>query len=859
MLELTEWIAGSRFPDRPWLMVGKGPTFDRRGEFDLAAYNVVGLNHVIDRIDVDVAHIIDVNVVADCAARLRDGAEWLLMPRIPHVHSRHGTRMLEDWFDELPVLRELDERGRLVWYNAITGTPVAGSPVIDVGNFSSEAVLRILGRMGVRTVRSLGIDGGRTYAGAFRELEASTLLENGAAGYDVQFAVLERICAEYDIDYRPLVEPLRIFVGTDTSQIVAYRVLEYSIRKAASIPVEVTPMFGVDMPVPRDAANRSRTGFSFSRFKIPELCGYRGRGVYMDADMLVFGDVAELASLEFGDQTVLLTDPQHPASMWDEHVNTYIGPAKAAVMVLDCDRLDWKVDDVVAGLDAGRYTYAELMTDICVVPPEQVEARVPPEWNDLEHYDPETTRLIHFTVVPVQPWKNDDNPLTDLWMAWYQEAVAAGAVPPGEVEELIRTGSVKPGLRPALRDAPARQTFMTGASLDLVTAKERVAELERRLDAMERSTSWRVGQAVTRMAQAPARLVRRGSGADAVGGGEPAEAAPVHVAVETLAGCPVCGAADQRPWSVCHDRLHGLDDQDFLYVRCGDCGLRYLAVRPTEQDASRLYPTDDASYLLSASVADPESAAAAPPADAPPSAAARASRKARTLVDRALPDRLPTLLAEVYTPRQPGVLVDYGCGGPAFLDQARADGWTTTIGVDMNPEVVASVVAAGHRGVVVSEVETAIDDGSVAVFRLNHVFEHLYDPVDVLARLRRKLAAGGVVHLAVPNGDSVWAAVFREDWCNSDPRHIVQYGPAQLRRVAAEAGFTQVEVVHEVITRGIALSWGYRRERRGSLSHDGVAALADDRRLGAVLALPARISASLGRGDRFHAVLRADD
>jgi predicted SAM-dependent methyltransferase len=273
-------------------------------------------------------------------------------------------------------------------------------------------------------------------------------------------------------------------------------------------------------------------------------------------------------------------------------------------------------------------------------------------------------------------------------------------------------------------------------------------------------------------------------------------------------------------------------------------------VRPTAADAGKLYPSDYAPYVAAA--ASNSSASSSATASAGPGRSARRVTKA---FERVAPDMLPGLLDEVYHPRPPGVLVDYGCGGPAFLERARARGWETTIGVDMNVDVVDAVAAAGHRGVPASEVDRAIDDGSVAVFRLNHVFEHLYDPVEVLVQLRAKLAPSGFVHLAVPNGDSVWASLFREDWFNADPRHLVLYGPDQLRVVAERAGFTRVEIVHEVITRDIARSWGYVRERRGRLSHDRVGALGADRRLAAALDLPARLSASVGRGDRFHAVL----
>lgn len=330
----------------------------------------------------------------------------------------------------------------------------------------------------------------------------------------------------------------------------------------------------------------------------------------------------------------------------------------------------------------------------------------------------------------------------------------------------------------------------------------------------------------------------------------PSERGSVHVEVERVDSCPVCGSPERRQWSSCRDRLHQLDDQEFTYSRCRSCGLVYLSVRPTEHDAGLLYPDDYAPYVASAGA---RPAAASAPVE---HQRGRVVRSLGKVVDRALPDRLPAALHAVYTPTPPGVIVDYGCGGPAFVDGARARGWQTTIGVDMNPGVVERVSAAGHRGVLAADFGAAVSDASVAVVRVNHVFEHLYDPVEVLMTIRSKVAPGGTVHLAVPNGKSVWAALFRVDWYNSDPRHLVQYAPEHLHRVAERAGFSHVQIVHEVITRDIARSWGYVRERRGSLDHAEVEALASDRRLHAWLDYPARISASLGRGDRFHALLR---
>ncbi|MCC6669519.1 MAG: glycosyl transferase [Planctomycetes bacterium] len=255
-------------------------------------------------------------------------------------------------------------------------------------------------------------------------------------------------------------EPMRVFVGTDESQMVATKVLEYSIRRHASAPVEVVPMRDLPIPVPADPANRPRTGFSLFRFVIPELAGYRGRALYLDADMHVFTDIAELWRIPFGEDLVLCTCQPEPPPAWRHHA--FFRPGRQfSVMLLDCDRLDWDIAKIVANLDAGAFTYPQLLFEMCVVPDGRVGDRIPREWNCLEHYDLGRTKLLHYTVVPTQPWKNDQNPLRYVWEREFEDAVAAGAVP----EELVQEGVAKGHLKRSLLDAFLRRPRTQSASL----------------------------------------------------------------------------------------------------------------------------------------------------------------------------------------------------------------------------------------------------------------------------------------------------------------------------------------------------------------------------------------------------------
>ena len=86
---------------------------------------------------------------------------------------------------------------------------------------------------------------------------------------------------------------MRVFIGVDSRQPVAAAVLNYSIQRNASKPVAVTNLHLPQLPITR----RGLTEFTYSRFLAPYLSNYEGVSVFMDADMLVEGDVWELEKL----------------------------------------------------------------------------------------------------------------------------------------------------------------------------------------------------------------------------------------------------------------------------------------------------------------------------------------------------------------------------------------------------------------------------------------------------------------------------------------------------------------------------------------------------------------------------------
>ncbi len=245
----------------------------------------------------------------------------------------------------------------------------------------------------------------------------------------------------------PLVDAdrLRIFVGMNEFQVVPFRVLEYSIRKASTVPVEISPMMDLPKP-PQQRSERSLfERFAFHRLMIPALTGYEGRALYFDAESLVLGDVAELATLPFDDHSILCTPDNDP----DPVIATASGCGSdvPTALLIDCDRLRGQFDDLACSLEDDECDYDDLLEALCNVVPTEVAETVPGEWNHTQRYEPGQTKLLRFGSGPDKPWINDRHPFTAVWTACFEEAVSCGAVAPLEIDAAVRLGCLKPSLQ----------------------------------------------------------------------------------------------------------------------------------------------------------------------------------------------------------------------------------------------------------------------------------------------------------------------------------------------------------------------------------------------------------------------------
>lgn len=179
-------------------VIGKGETYSKVQTTNLSEYQTIGLNHVAEMIPVDFAHCIDLDVLSTPFVQ---NCKYAILPYHPHINFKVSPRTLSELIHENDFLQELDNSGKLLWYNCSTwkGFPQNPSfPVIDAKFFSSEAVFNIVARLGIKEIYSLGIDGGNNYAEVFKHL---TPLQNGRNSFDDQFPRLKKVCKEFQLDW----------------------------------------------------------------------------------------------------------------------------------------------------------------------------------------------------------------------------------------------------------------------------------------------------------------------------------------------------------------------------------------------------------------------------------------------------------------------------------------------------------------------------------------------------------------------------------------------------------------------------------------------------------------------------------
>lgn len=243
----------------------------------------------------------------------------------------------------------------------------------------------------------------------------------------------------------------------------------------------------------------------------------------------------------------------------------------------------------------------------------------------------------------------------------------------------------------------------------------------------------------------------------------------------------------------------------FQIVKCTSCGLMFLNPMPTVAYLSGAYPEN---YYAYQSVAPK-------------------TKKERTL------KRIRKILRYLFfyvrdktgDPKfkEPGSLLDIGCGAGAYLAEMRERGWYVR-GVELDSRAAERGRQIGLE-IFGGTIETAnYLVGSFDYVRSNHSFEHFNNPRKALLEMHRVLKPNGILFIGVPNVESLAARLFGMYWWHlGAPVHTFSYSAATLGKFLTATGFKVERINYNSTFTGLIGSLQiYLNRNNGKRSEDGL-------------------------------------
>jgi len=265
------------------------------------------------------------------------------------------------------------------------------------------------------------------------------------------------------------------------------------------------------------------------------------------------------------------------------------------------------------------------------------------------------------------------------------------------------------------------------------------------------------------------------------------------IRVKEIKKCLLCGSEGVFLYQNLKDRLFKIPGIWSL-MRCFKCELVWLNPQPSTDDIGKLYTEYYTHQLKSSSKKLLENLREAVKARILKNQFGYSINTQAGLVSQILSWLGP--LKEIVggsvmylKANEKGYLLDVGCGNGKFLVHMRKLGWEV-MGVEPDSKAVRIARECFKLNVFQGRLEKIkFPDNSFDVVTMNHVIEHVPNPVELLAECYRILKPGGKLVVVTPNIQSLGRYLFGKYWRGWEiPRHLILFSPKSLQMCAEQAG-----------------------------------------------------------------------
>lgn len=240
---------------------------------------------------------------------------------------------------------------------------------------------------------------------------------------------------------------LNIFIGSGEASLLERKVCIYTLKKNSNLKNykifcfngthdtleddegKIIKKIGLDLKIKYS----NNTEFTFYKYLVPELCGYNGKALFLDSDIICLGDLNDLANTNMDNYDLLAKGDAYKTEQWG-----------SSVLLFNCYKYKINLTDCFKNIDIKKYNEHDLLMftdkfldnhDLKIKSYENI-------WNSFDFYN-ENTRLLHYTNLHSQPWKFHNHQYGKIWFKYFLECVRQNIITKEDIQKSIDRSYVR--------------------------------------------------------------------------------------------------------------------------------------------------------------------------------------------------------------------------------------------------------------------------------------------------------------------------------------------------------------------------------------------------------------------------------